>query len=209
MHNPSNNPNRSLFHENTRRSLSGSQVVWREVKQHFNLRLERKSFVSCSQWLFNFLESRNDLQAAIVDATFWHVLEARNDARNSVEKPTLQRTGVKLFCLYDTDQGEHLLKNPSANSREFKAPRHLLVGPRHPPVCFFSMLMLRSLRLWVRWVLVWLFGIAQDLVLLHVAIRCKVSCLRNILRPLHRNELFAWRKRRATPRSYLSPIASL
>jgi hypothetical protein len=105
MHNPSNNLNRSLFHENTRRGLSGSQVVWREVKQHFNLRLERKSFVSCSQWLFNFLESTNDLQAAIVDATFWHVFEARNDARNSVEKPTLQRTGVKLFCLYDTDQG--------------------------------------------------------------------------------------------------------
>jgi hypothetical protein len=103
-------------------------VVWREIKQHYDLRLERNFFVSCRQWLFNFLERGNELHAAVLAVTFWFVWEACNEARKSVIKPDLKRTCSKILAYVELIN-LYLLKAPSANRRESKVPSKWTLPP--------------------------------------------------------------------------------
>jgi hypothetical protein len=38
-----------------------ARMVWREIKEHFQVKLDRKSFSTNQQWLFDFLDRSNDL----------------------------------------------------------------------------------------------------------------------------------------------------
>uniref|UniRef100_A0ACD5ZWQ4 Uncharacterized protein n=1 Tax=Avena sativa TaxID=4498 RepID=A0ACD5ZWQ4_AVESA len=101
--------------------LQKRRVVWREIKCYFNFQLRRKNFSSCRQWLFDFLEQASDLHAAVLAATFWHIWDARNEARNSMEKPNPQRTCAKILAYMDLIK-EHLLKCSPVTRRESNAP---------------------------------------------------------------------------------------
>jgi hypothetical protein len=69
-----------------------ARVVWQEVKEHIPLHLERKNFSSPKLWLFDFLARSTGLQATTLAVVFWHIWEARNEARNSDVKQHPSRT---------------------------------------------------------------------------------------------------------------------
>jgi hypothetical protein len=132
-------------------SCQFARVVWREIKQHYDLRLEQNFLVSCRQWLFNFLEGGNELHAAVLAVTFCFVWEACNEARKSVIKPDLKRTCSKILAYVELIN-LHLLKAPSANRRESKVPSSGLCRRRG---CFLLTWMQRSLKASARWAQVW------------------------------------------------------
>jgi ribonuclease HI len=78
-----------------------ARTVWREVKRVVPLKLERKAFASNKNWLFDFLGRASDLQATTLTVGFWHIWEARNEARNSDVKPDPCRTGRKILAYID------------------------------------------------------------------------------------------------------------
>jgi hypothetical protein len=78
-----------------------ARVVWRKVKQRVPLRLERKTFTTYRQWLFDFLDRFDELQATTLAVTLWHIWEARNEARNSNAKPNPIRTCGKILAYVD------------------------------------------------------------------------------------------------------------
>jgi hypothetical protein len=105
-----------------------ARIVWREVKQHVHLQLNRKYFATTRQWLFDFLDRANELQATTLAVCFWHIWEAQNDARNSSEKPNPTRTCGKIFAYIDLIK-DNLFKKPSASRCESST----LVPRRTPP----------------------------------------------------------------------------
>jgi hypothetical protein len=68
------------------------------VKQRINLNLKRKDYITNRQWLFSFLERSDEVQATTLAVCFWHIWEARNDARNSVESPNPTRVCHKILA---------------------------------------------------------------------------------------------------------------
>jgi hypothetical protein len=102
-------------------SCQYAQVVWREVKQCFKIRLDQKHFVSSSQWLFDFLERANELQASVAVVTFWHMWEARNETRKLEEKPNPLRTCAKIFAYMELIK-ENLLKKEPVIRCESRVP---------------------------------------------------------------------------------------
>jgi hypothetical protein len=78
-----------------------ARTVWREVKRVVPLKLERKAFASNKNWLFDFLGRASDLQATTLTVGFWHIWEARNEARNSDVKPDPCRTRRKILAYID------------------------------------------------------------------------------------------------------------
>jgi hypothetical protein len=102
-------------------SCQFARVVWRDIKQYYNFWLERKKIISSSQWLFAFVERANELHAAVLAVTFWFVWEARNEARMNVIKPDPRQTCAKILAYVELIK-LHLLKEPSVNRRESKAP---------------------------------------------------------------------------------------
>jgi hypothetical protein len=61
------------------------------------------------------------LHAAVLAVTFWFVWEARNEARMNVIKPDPRQTCAKILAYVELMK-LHLLKEPSVNRRESKAP---------------------------------------------------------------------------------------
>jgi hypothetical protein len=86
-----------------------AQFVWREVKQSVRIKLERKHFVSQRQWLFDFLARSDELQATTLAVGFWHIWEARNEARETGGKPNPSRTCAKILAYVDLIKS-HLFK---------------------------------------------------------------------------------------------------
>jgi hypothetical protein len=86
-----------------------ARVVWREIKEHVPLKLNRKYFESCKSWLFDFLCRSSDLQTTVLAVVFWHIWVARNEARNLDVKPNPSRTSVKILAYVDLIK-EHLYK---------------------------------------------------------------------------------------------------
>jgi hypothetical protein len=78
-----------------------ARSVWQEVKHIVPMKLDRKSFSSNKFWLFDFLARSSDLQAMTLTVGFWHIWEARNEARNSDVKPDPCRTGGKILAYVD------------------------------------------------------------------------------------------------------------
>jgi hypothetical protein len=78
-----------------------ARTVWREIKQHVPLRLDRKFFASCKQWLFDFFGRSSELQRTALAVGFWHIWEARNESRNSEAKPNPIRTVGKVLAYVD------------------------------------------------------------------------------------------------------------
>uniref|UniRef100_A0ACD5YKV4 Uncharacterized protein n=1 Tax=Avena sativa TaxID=4498 RepID=A0ACD5YKV4_AVESA len=78
-----------------------ARVVWREVKMHIDLHLVRKRFSSTKQWLFDYLARSTDIQCTTLAVVFWHLWDARNEARNSDIKPNPSRTSGKILAYID------------------------------------------------------------------------------------------------------------
>jgi ribonuclease HI len=73
-------------------------VVWREIKEKIHLKLNRKHFCTHKQWLFDFLDNADDLQASTLAVGFWYIWEARNKARNEGAKPNPSRTCGQILA---------------------------------------------------------------------------------------------------------------
>jgi hypothetical protein len=54
--------------------------------------------VSPKAWLFDFLKFATDLGAIVIAVTFWHIWEARNDARKSQAVRDPIRTATKAIA---------------------------------------------------------------------------------------------------------------
>jgi hypothetical protein len=78
-----------------------ARTVWREIKHIVPMKLDRKSFSSNKQWLFEFLARSSDLQVTTLTVGFWHIWEARNKARNSDVNPDPCHTCGKILAYVD------------------------------------------------------------------------------------------------------------
>ena len=78
-----------------------ARTVWQRIKLSVPLKLNRKFFSSCKQWLFDFLARSSELQATMLTVGFWHIWEARNDKRNSEVKPCPVRSSGKSLAYVD------------------------------------------------------------------------------------------------------------
>jgi hypothetical protein len=85
-----------------------ARVVWREIKQLFPRSLLRKDFTATKFWLFDFLARSNEQQATVLAVTFWHIWEARNEARNSKTKPNPSRTAGKIIAYVNLIQQQQV-----------------------------------------------------------------------------------------------------
>jgi hypothetical protein len=65
------------------------------------MQLDRKSFATCKQWLFDFIGCASDIQATALAVGFWYIWEARNESRNEDVKQTPCRTGGKVVGYVD------------------------------------------------------------------------------------------------------------
>jgi hypothetical protein len=65
------------------------------------MKLNQKELISNKQWLFDFLDRANDIQATTLEMSFWHIWEARNECRNSNARPNPNRTGNKIIAYVD------------------------------------------------------------------------------------------------------------
>jgi hypothetical protein len=60
-----------------------ARAVWDTVKEQYQVRLCRKNLVNLKQWLNEFLQRENAINATVLAVTSWHVWEARNEYRNN------------------------------------------------------------------------------------------------------------------------------
>jgi hypothetical protein len=91
--------------------------VWEAIKDCYDIHLQRRFFLSPRQWLFNMLERCTDIQATAITLTFWHLWEARNDARNN-EGTIHPRRIVEKIKAYVDMVVQHCFKEPRASRRE-------------------------------------------------------------------------------------------
>jgi hypothetical protein len=104
------------------------RVVLREVKQCIHLKLDRKSLVTNRKWLFDFLSRASELETTNLAFRFWHIWEARNEARNSSKKPNPVRTCGKILAYVDLIK-ETLFKTSSTTRCESISPSHWTPPP--------------------------------------------------------------------------------
>jgi hypothetical protein len=101
-------------------SCQFAQFVWREVKQSVRIKLERKHFISQRQWLFYFLARSDELQATTLAVGFWHIWEARNEARETGGKPNPSRTCAKILAYVDLIKSHLFKQNPATRCESVK-----------------------------------------------------------------------------------------
>uniref|UniRef100_J3MVP4 Reverse transcriptase domain-containing protein n=1 Tax=Oryza brachyantha TaxID=4533 RepID=J3MVP4_ORYBR len=73
----------------------------KEVKLRFDIKLRRRNFRNMKQWIFDFLENSSSTQHIMLAVTFWHVLKARNNARNEDNMMHPRRVVQKIFGYVD------------------------------------------------------------------------------------------------------------
>lgn len=75
-----------------------SDSVWKEIKQVYNIKLGRGDLANVRQWIFDFLRRGSAIQNTVLAVTFWHIWEARNNARNNVETLHPRRVVQKIVA---------------------------------------------------------------------------------------------------------------
>ncbi|XP_052142051.1 uncharacterized protein LOC127761763 [Oryza glaberrima] len=75
-----------------------SDSVWKEIKQVYNIKLGRGDLANVRQWIFDFLCRGSAIQNTVLAVTFWHIWEARNNARNNVETLHPRRVVQKIVA---------------------------------------------------------------------------------------------------------------
>jgi hypothetical protein len=76
-----------------------ARQVWDEVKESFDIYLNRNDFRSPKMWLFDFLGRCSRQEGTVLAVTFWHLWDARNKLREeggSVH-PTSIATKIKVY----------------------------------------------------------------------------------------------------------------
>jgi hypothetical protein len=76
-----------------------ARQVWDEVKESFDIHLNRNDFRSPKMWLFDFLGRCSRQEGTVLAVTFWHLWDARNKLREeggSVH-PTSIATKIKVY----------------------------------------------------------------------------------------------------------------
>jgi hypothetical protein len=97
--------------------------VWCHVKDLYNLKLQRRDFFTSKQWLFEFLSKATDVEATILAVGFWHLWEARNDARNNRAHPDPKQVSVKSLAYVDMIIQNCYTTKPSSRRETSQAPR--------------------------------------------------------------------------------------
>ncbi|EEC72753.1 hypothetical protein OsI_06384 [Oryza sativa Indica Group] len=75
-----------------------SDSVWKEIKQVYNIKLGRGDLANVRQWIFDFLRRGSAIQNTVLAVTFWHIWEARNNAKNNVETLHPRRVVQKIVA---------------------------------------------------------------------------------------------------------------
>jgi hypothetical protein len=103
--------------EHTFLFCSYAEEVWEAIKECYGIHLQRRFFLSPRQWLFDVLERCSGIQTTAITLTFWHLWEARNDARNN-EGIIHPRRIVEKIKAYVDMVVLHCFKNPRASRCE-------------------------------------------------------------------------------------------
>ncbi|KAM3230197.1 hypothetical protein ACQJBY_060782 [Aegilops geniculata] len=111
--------------------------VWDEVKNFFHVQLCRREFRSPKQWLFDFLSRCTDREATVMAVSIWHIWDARNSARNTLEVPTPRSTASKIRGYVDMIF-EHIYKPVPVNRCETIASSYNWSPPPPGTVMLFS-----------------------------------------------------------------------
>jgi hypothetical protein len=103
-------------------SCQFARVVWREIKQYYNFRLEKKKMSPLANgFLPSWNEQMNCMRRCLLSLSGSCGRHVRNEARKNVIKLDPQRTCAKILAYVELIK-LHLLKEPSINRRESKAP---------------------------------------------------------------------------------------
>lgn len=86
--------------------------VWSDIKQEFGLHLQRKGFLSCKAWVFDFLARSSPRQCTALTTVMWHLWENRNSIRNG--DPMRHPHSVALQAMAYIDMIELHLFHPLA-----------------------------------------------------------------------------------------------
>jgi hypothetical protein len=65
------------------------------------MQLDRKSFATCKQWLFDFIGCASDIQATALAVGFWYIWEARHESWNEDVKKNPSHTRGKVVDYVD------------------------------------------------------------------------------------------------------------
>jgi hypothetical protein len=131
--------------EHTFLFCSYAEEVWEAIKECYGIHLQRRFFLSPRQWLFDVLERCSGIQTTAITLTFWHLWEARNDARNN-EGIIHPRRIVEKIKAYVDMVVLHCFKKPQASRCEsISSPlkwtpprRHYLDECRRSYFCIIS-----------------------------------------------------------------------
>lgn len=90
--------------------------VWQEIKQRYDIKLKRRGIMHLRNWIFDFLEQNSSFQHTVLIVTFWHIREARNNARNGISALHPRRVAQKVFGYVDMIM-QHCSKSPLLHSK--------------------------------------------------------------------------------------------
>jgi ribonuclease HI len=94
--------------------------VWRSIKLSFNIKLDRREFMSPKFWLFSFLSQAMDVEATVLAVGCWHIWEARNNARNNKSDADPRRTSAKVLAYVEMIIENCYKRKPFDHRREPK-----------------------------------------------------------------------------------------
>jgi hypothetical protein len=95
-----------------------AREVWRLIKQAFNIKLGRGELMSSKTWLFSFLSQATEVEATVLAVVFWHIWEARNEARNNSATSTPSQTCAKSLAYVEMIIQNCYKKKPANQRRE-------------------------------------------------------------------------------------------
>uniref|UniRef100_A0A0E0QSN4 Uncharacterized protein n=1 Tax=Oryza rufipogon TaxID=4529 RepID=A0A0E0QSN4_ORYRU len=90
--------------------------TYTEIKQRYDIKLKRRGIMHLRNWIFDFLEQNSSFQHTVLIVTFWHIREARNNARNGISALHPRRVAQKVFGYVDMIM-QHCSKSPLLHSK--------------------------------------------------------------------------------------------